>query len=90
MALTEPEAKVLGALSTLQPPHALTVQQLCRTTGLADGAIRRALRRLSHTGLALGTRHSPANWRPTKRGRLAVNQPGYRDYVASSTRRCPQ
>ncbi|MCU1641606.1 MAG: hypothetical protein JWN03_1881 [Nocardia sp.] len=90
MALTEPEAKVLGALFILQPTQALTVRQLCRTTGLADGPTRRALRRLSRTGLALSTHQSPANWRPTHRGRLAVNLPGYRDYVAPSTQRCPR
>ncbi|MFE3759553.1 hypothetical protein ACFXO9_35070 [Nocardia tengchongensis] len=36
MAFTEPEAKVLGALSNMNQSHALTVRELCRATGLPE------------------------------------------------------
>lgn len=42
MAFTEPEAKVLGALSNLNPPHALTVRQLCDATRLPETSVHRA------------------------------------------------
>ncbi|MEV6772045.1 helix-turn-helix domain-containing protein [Nocardia sp. NPDC051030] len=75
MAFTEPEAKVLGALSNQVPPHALTVRQLCRATRLPETSVHRALLRLSRTGLATGTLHGPAQWRCTHRGRLAITRP---------------
>ncbi|MFE5289772.1 helix-turn-helix domain-containing protein [Nocardia sp. NPDC056611] len=81
MAFTEPEAKVLGALSSLGLPHVLTVRELCRATGLPETSVHRALLRLSRTGLALVTRHGPARWRCTDRGRLAITRPVYRDYA---------
>ncbi|WP_330249766.1 helix-turn-helix domain-containing protein [Nocardia sp. NBC_00565] len=81
MAFTEPEAKVLGALSNLDPPHGLTVRQLCRVTGLPETSVHRALLRLSRTGLAMSPLHSPARWRCTDRGRLAITRPVYRDYA---------
>ncbi|MRH89045.1 hypothetical protein GFY24_16590 [Nocardia sp. SYP-A9097] len=81
MALTESEARVLAALSLPQFPAALTVRQLCAATGLTAGAARRALHGLSRTGLALGTRHTPATWQATHRGRLTIHTPTYRDYL---------
>lgn len=81
MAFTEPEAKVLGALSLLQPDQALTVRQLCRATGLPETSIHRALLRLSRTGMAMGALQGPARWRCTTRGRLAIARPVYRDYA---------
>ncbi|WP_433592337.1 MarR family transcriptional regulator [Nocardia sp. CA-145437] len=83
MAFTEPEAKVLGALSILKPEQALTVRQLCRTTGLPDSSIHRALMRLSRTGLALGTLQGPARWRATNRGRVAITRRVYREYAGA-------
>ncbi|APA95657.1 MarR family transcriptional regulator [Nocardia seriolae] len=81
MAFTESEAKVLGALASLDPPHALTVRQLCRTTRLPETSVHRALLRLSRTGLAMSTRQGPAGWHCTDRGRLAITRPVYRDYA---------
>ncbi|WP_330178740.1 hypothetical protein OHB26_19665 [Nocardia sp. NBC_01503] len=81
MAFTEPEAKVLGALSNLDPPHALSVRQLCCATLLPETSVHRALLRLSRTGLAMGTLQGPARWRCTDRGRLAITRPVYRDYA---------
>lgn len=86
MALTEPEAKVLGALSHLDTAQALTVRQICGTTGLTDRTARAALSRLARSGLALSTKQTPANWRPTERGLLAVRTPPYRDYAGAGSR----
>lgn len=86
MAFTEAEAIALGALSGLEPPAAMTVQQLCRATGLMDGAARRTLHRLSRSGLVLGTLRSPATWQVTTRGRLAANTSVYLDYLAARSR----
>ncbi|WP_433667218.1 helix-turn-helix domain-containing protein [Nocardia sp. CA-136227] len=83
MAFTEPEAKVLGTLSDLDPHQALTVRQLCRATGLTETTIHRALLRLSRTGLAVGTLQGLARWRCTDRGRLAITRPVYRDYAGT-------
>ncbi|MET9488057.1 hypothetical protein [Nocardia sp. NPDC006630] len=81
MALTEPEAKVLAALSLPDLPAARTVRQLCTATGLTTGAARRALHHLSGAGLALATLHTPATWQATRRGRLTIHTPAYRDYL---------
>ncbi|MFB7718405.1 hypothetical protein [Nocardia sp. NPDC056100] len=83
MALTEREAIVLGRLSALKPTGALTVRQLCEKTGLTPRAARRALHRLTATGLALSTVHNPATWRATERGRVTVNNRRYRDYLVA-------
>ncbi|MFE3798669.1 MarR family transcriptional regulator [Nocardia tengchongensis] len=81
MAFTEPEAKVLGALSSLNRSYALTVRELCRATGLPEASVQRALLRLSRSGLAMGAPHGPARWRCTDRGRVAITRPVYRDYA---------
>ncbi|QLY32428.1 helix-turn-helix domain-containing protein [Nocardia huaxiensis] len=81
MAFTEPEVKVLGALSILDSVQALTVRQICHTTGLPETSIHRALLRLSRTGLAMSTLQGPARWRCTDRGRLAMTRPVYRAYA---------
>ncbi|MFB7716384.1 hypothetical protein [Nocardia sp. NPDC056100] len=81
MALTEHEAKVLGALSCLDVASALSVRELGRCTGLTESSIRKALMRLSRSGLALGTVQGPSRWRPTRRGRLAIALPSYREYA---------
>ncbi|AYF77803.1 hypothetical protein D7D52_32785 [Nocardia yunnanensis] len=83
MAFTEPEAKVLGALSNLDPAEALTVRQLGRATRLPETSIHRALLRLSRTGLAMGTLQGPARWRCTNRGRLAITRPVCREYAGT-------
>lgn len=82
MALTEPEARVLGALSGIELPGAKTVRELSDSTGLTEGSTRKALMRLSRTGLALGTRQGLARWRPTDRGRLTIKLPAYSEYGA--------
>ncbi|MFD7843272.1 helix-turn-helix domain-containing protein [Nocardia sp. NPDC059764] len=81
MAFTEPEAKALGALSSLDLSHMLTVRELCRATGVPETSVHRALLRLSRAGLAMGTPQGPARWRCTDRGRLAITRPVYRDYA---------
>ncbi|AYF75667.1 MarR family transcriptional regulator [Nocardia yunnanensis] len=83
MAFTEPEAKVLGALSNLDPARTLTARQICRATGLAETSVHRALLRLLRTGLVMGTLQGPARWRPTNRGRVAIARPVYREYVGA-------
>lgn len=85
MALTESEAKVLGALANLTPPHALTARQLCRAAGLCETSIHRALLRLTRRGLSVTVPQGPARWRLTDRGRVAVMRPVYREYVDSAT-----
>ncbi|BEK97810.1 hypothetical protein ACFOS0_29080 [Nocardia seriolae] len=81
MAFAEPEAKVLGALSTLDPSQALTARQLCRAIRLPENSIHRVLLRFSRTGLAMSTLQGPARWRCTDCGRLAITRPVYSDYV---------
>ena len=81
MALTEPEAKTLGALSTLDRSQALTIQQLCRTTKLAETSLRDALLRLSRTGLAMRLPQGPARWQSTDRGRRTSRMPVYAEYA---------
>ncbi|WP_460726961.1 helix-turn-helix domain-containing protein [Nocardia heshunensis] len=81
MAFTEPEAKVLGALSMLSAARSLTAQQLCRATQLPDTSVHRALVRLSRTGLAMSTARGAARWKATERGRLAIMRPVYREYA---------
>lgn len=81
MALTEPEARVLGTLANPDIARTLTVHQLAEATDLSEQCIRRALRRLSRSGLASGTKQSPSRWRRTDRGRLALIRPGYSDYI---------
>lgn len=84
MALTEPEAKILGVLPLSDAASAPTVRELSRETGLPETSIRRALLRLVRTGLAVATLHGPARWRATDRGRLTISQPGYREYAATN------
>ncbi|WP_040807226.1 MarR family transcriptional regulator [Nocardia concava] len=86
MALTEAEAKVLGTLFFLGAGQVLTVQQIRLRTGLGDGSVRRALVRLVRTGLVRSTPGSPASWRPTERGLLAVKKSAYSDYIAEVVR----
>ncbi|MFE3190854.1 hypothetical protein ACFXHA_17720 [Nocardia sp. NPDC059240] len=81
MALTEPEAKVLGALPTSKAAAALTVRELGRETRLPETSIRRALLRLARSGLVVATLHGPARWRSTERGRLVIFKPEYREYA---------
>ncbi|MEV6772978.1 helix-turn-helix domain-containing protein [Nocardia sp. NPDC051030] len=83
MAFTEPEAKVLGTLSNLEPARTLTARQLCCATGLPEASVHRALLRLSRTGLVMGTLQGPARWRSTNRGRVAITRPVYRDYLGA-------
>ncbi|MFE3190318.1 hypothetical protein ACFXHA_14995 [Nocardia sp. NPDC059240] len=86
MALTESEAKVLGALSDLDTAQTLTVRELHLAVGLSEQSVRRALARLLRTGLAASTRQSPANWWPTARGRLTAGSTGYREYAMRAAR----
>ncbi|MFJ9367132.1 helix-turn-helix domain-containing protein [Nocardia sp. NPDC101769] len=81
MALTEPEARVLGALRISSVESALTVRELSRETGLPETSIRRALLRLVRTGLAVATVQGPARWRSTDRGRLTICRAGYQEYT---------
>ncbi|MFE2994062.1 helix-turn-helix domain-containing protein [Nocardia sp. NPDC059246] len=81
MALSESEAKVLGALSALGSLETLTVRQICHATKLTETTIHRALLRLSRTGLVVSAPHGPTRWRQTDRGRVAIHQPRYREFV---------
>ncbi|MEC3951704.1 hypothetical protein VMT65_01535 [Nocardia sp. CDC153] len=85
MALTEVEAKTLGALCASEPVDALTVRQIRLRTGLGERSIRHALSRLARTGLVLSTRQWPTKWRSTDRGRLAVKKSLYREFIAEAT-----
>jgi DNA-binding IclR family transcriptional regulator len=84
MALTESEARILAALAALEPPRTMTVKQLCGTTGFTPGRTRSLVRGLSAAGLALGSMTSPPRWRPTGRGRAAIQAPRYRDHVRAN------
>ncbi|WP_405138451.1 hypothetical protein [Nocardia sp. NBC_01388] len=59
----------------------MTVHRLAEATGLGEQCIRRALLRLSRSGLAAGTKQSPSRWRRTDRGRLALTKSEYGDYI---------
>lgn len=80
-SLTELEARVLGALSGLQPTRALTVQELCGVVGLTPASARRGLRALSHSGFAATTYQNPPSWRATDRGRDVMRAPALQEYV---------
>lgn len=80
MPLTEPQAKVLAALATLDPTQTLTIQQLCNQAGFKEGCTRAAVNALAGAGLAHGTQTSPARWRITNRGRTLLQAPPYREF----------
>lgn len=82
MALTESEAKVLGALP-ISSGKARSVEELSRVTGVPETSIRRALMRLVRTGLAISPGRDPARWHSTDRGRLTICRPEYREYAAA-------
>lgn len=86
MALTEPQAKVLGALSTLDAARTLTVRQLCDTTGLGERAVRSAVVRMWRNGLAHSTRQGPVAWRLTNLGWRVAAKSEYHDYQAKAER----
>lgn len=80
MALTEPQAKVLGALSTLAPWEALTVREICSATGLPPSRTRAVVHRLTYDGLMLGSSKSPADYWISNTGRAVISSPTYREY----------
>ncbi|MEV6072506.1 hypothetical protein AB0L82_38690 [Nocardia sp. NPDC052001] len=81
MALTEQEARVLGAVAAMAGSDSATVAELSQLTGLTEPPVRNALMRLSRTGLVRCTPQGPARWRPTDRGRMAIGRSAYREYV---------
>jgi hypothetical protein len=78
--LTEPHARVLGALSTLGPWMALTVRQLSDAAGLPASRVRAVLLRLTYDGLVLGRSNSPADYWITRNGRTVIGSATYREY----------
>ncbi|NNH73344.1 helix-turn-helix domain-containing protein [Nocardia uniformis] len=84
MALTESEAKVLGALAGSTPAQGLTVRQLCERTGLCAGTIRHALHQMAYHGFTVSTRQSPVLWRAAEPGlSLVASCPALREFVPS-------
>lgn len=84
MALTEPEARILAALAALEPTQALTVVQLCSTTGFTPARARSLVRGLSSSGLVWGSQTHPPRWRPTGSGRAVMRAARYRDCAGVS------
>ncbi|WP_327111115.1 helix-turn-helix domain-containing protein [Nocardia sp. NBC_01730] len=77
MALSEAQAKVLGALARGQP---LTTQELSTRTELAATTVRAAATSLTHDGWTANTDGIPTYWRITDCGlRLVATRP-YREY----------
>ncbi|MFB8004908.1 helix-turn-helix domain-containing protein [Nocardia sp. NPDC056000] len=81
MALSEYEAKILGAMVSWSPTKSATIRELSRSTGVPEGSVRRVVRRFARNGFAHGTVQSPSRWRPTSRGRMAIARRAYREYV---------
>ncbi|MGO4616830.1 hypothetical protein AB4305_19875 [Nocardia sp. 2YAB30] len=79
MALTESQAKVLGALFA-ESPRALSVPDLCGWVDVPGRTVYRAMDELVRSGLAEGTRR---RWRITSSGRALFQKPIYRDYRVS-------
>lgn len=73
MARTEPQARVLGALSN-EPS---TVRHVCARAGLSVNATRTALDELAYDGLA---RSTFSGWLITQRGWCVINLRPYREY----------
>lgn len=85
MPLTEPQAKVLAALETLDPTQTLTIQQLCKHSGFKEGRTRSAINVLAGSGLVRGTQSSPVRWRITNQGRALLMASRYREYRQAQT-----
>ncbi|GAB2675801.1 hypothetical protein GCM10027088_63760 [Nocardia goodfellowii] len=81
MAITLTRAKVLVVLAILEPTEALTVRQLCATTGFAEGTIRQGLRESTYEGLAACSRRQPPGWRITAKGRLLMGTRLFQDML---------
>ncbi|MFG1796719.1 hypothetical protein [Nocardia sp. NPDC049149] len=80
MALTEPQAKVLGALSTLGPWTRFTVRELVTATGLPTDRTRAVLLRLTYDGLVRRSGKTPADYWISRTGRAVIASPTYREY----------
>lgn len=80
-SLTELEAKVLGALSILEPLQSSTARQLCGEAKRSVESTRRALRTLLHKGFATNGSQRPSNWRATKHGRRVMRTPALQEYA---------
>ncbi|MGO4649191.1 helix-turn-helix domain-containing protein [Nocardia sp. 2YAB30] len=81
MALSENQAKVLGALAQGEP---MTTQELSTLTGLAPTTARAAATFLTHGGWASGTDRVPTYWQITDCGlRLVATRP-YREFRAAN------
>ena len=79
MALTRPQARVLGALAELGPTGSLTVDEIHVQAGLSTRTTREALRGLDHSGLATRSCRTPAGWRITPTGQTVAARSVYRD-----------
>jgi len=78
MALTLPQAKVLGRLYALGRTE--TAQNLATLTGLADSTTYTALRELKVRDLVSSGTTMPTYWQITSSGRAIIGNPVYREY----------
>ena len=85
MALTEPQAKVLGALDE-DHAQALTVRELRARTGLSAQCARDAARQLAYDGLATSTDSIPTYVSITGTGRAEISRSVYREYRTTKAR----
>lgn len=85
MALTEPQAKVLGVLAG----QALTFADIHTCTGLSEHTTRATVHALAYLGWA---RRAASCWRITDDGRRVIGEPRYRDFRPDNTREevCPK
>lgn len=79
MALTRPQARVLGALTELTSGESLTVDELHVRTGLSIRTTREAAHALDRSWLAMRSGRTPAEWRITPTGRTLAARPVYRE-----------
>ncbi|MCC3333610.1 hypothetical protein [Nocardia abscessus] len=76
MPLSEPQAKLLGALIA-EDGRRVSVRELSRQTDLSEHVARKEIAELAHCDLVAGTARG---WLPTGRGRALFRKPVYREF----------
>ncbi|MEU2034312.1 hypothetical protein [Nocardia amamiensis] len=79
MALTEPQAKVLGAISVTP----LSFADIRTRTRLSEHTTRATMHALAYVGWV---RRAAACWQITDEGRRVIGEPRYRDFRPDNTR----
>ncbi|MBF6300135.1 hypothetical protein IU459_21685 [Nocardia amamiensis] len=79
MALTEPQAKVLGAISATP----MSFADIRIRTGLSEHTTRATMHALAYLGWV---RRAAACWQITDEGQRVIGEPRYRDFRLNTTR----